>query len=85
VAINEKLDSNSEMLVLTSHSNTKNIILVAVETRGPLDEPAFELAVEQLMTSFPPPENHGAGGPKGAKIRSYEGIPAGHAVSLCGE
>jgi len=41
------------MLVLTSHSNTKNIILVAVETRGPLDEPAFELAVEQLMTSFP--------------------------------
>jgi hypothetical protein len=53
VPAQEKLDSNSEMLVLTSYANTKNIILVAAETRGPLDEPAFGSAVQQLMTSFP--------------------------------
>ena len=42
-----RLDALSEMMALSSYGNTKNILVTAVETKGPLDEEAMTLAVRQ--------------------------------------
>jgi Condensation domain len=48
-----RLDALSEMMALSSYGNTKNIIVTAVETKGPLEEEAMTLALRQAATNFP--------------------------------
>ena len=48
-----KLDPLSEMLALSSYGNTKNIIITAIETRGPLDEEGLIQAAKRAASSFP--------------------------------
>lgn len=47
------LDPISEMLALSSCGNNKSILLAGVETQGPLDEQAAELAVKRATSRFP--------------------------------
>jgi hypothetical protein len=47
------LDALSEMLALSSYGNTKNLIITALETRGPLDEAAMGLAVQKAAEKYP--------------------------------
>ncbi|HTY21604.1 MAG TPA: hypothetical protein VMC85_00620 [Desulfomonilaceae bacterium] len=49
----QKLDVMSELMVLTSFANAKNIILMAAEARGPFDEQAFRSAVKKASDTFP--------------------------------
>ncbi len=48
-----RLDALSEMMALSSYGNTKNILVTAVEVKGPLDEEAMTLAVRQAAKGFP--------------------------------
>ena len=48
-----RLDALSEMMALSSYGNTKNILVTAVETKGPLDEEAMTLAVQSGCEGFP--------------------------------
>jgi len=48
-----RLDALSEMMALSSYGNTKNILVTAVETKGPLDEEAMKLAIQQAAKGFP--------------------------------
>ncbi|MBI4962952.1 MAG: hypothetical protein HY913_06740 [Desulfomonile tiedjei] len=43
----EPVDIITDIMALTSYGNTKNIMLMAVETGGPFDEAAFKLAVNK--------------------------------------
>lgn len=47
------LDPLSEMIALSSYGNTKNLLVTAIETRGPLDRGAMEQAVQEAGTQFP--------------------------------
>lgn len=51
--ISSRLDALSEMLALSSHGNTKNILMTAAEAQGPLDLDAMKLAVIQVAREFP--------------------------------
>ena len=48
-----KLDVMSEMMVVSSFRNAKNVIIGAVEAMGPIDEKAFRLAVKEVSQAFP--------------------------------
>jgi hypothetical protein len=48
-----RLDALSEMMALSSYGNTKNVLVTAVEVKGPLDEEAMTLAVRQAANDFP--------------------------------
>ncbi len=48
-----KLDVMSEMMVVSSFRNAKNIIMMAVEAKGPFDEKAFRIAVKEVSQGFP--------------------------------
>ncbi len=48
-----KLDTTSELMVLSSYANTKNIILMGAEAKGPFDEEAFRSAVKRVCAIFP--------------------------------
>lgn len=48
-----KLDMMSELMALSSVGNTKNIILIAIEARGPFDEGAFRSATKSVSRVFP--------------------------------
>ena len=48
-----RLSALSEMMALSSYCNTKNILVIAVEVKGPLDEEAMTLAVRQAANRFP--------------------------------
>jgi NRPS condensation-like uncharacterized protein len=48
-----KLDTMSELMALSSVGNTKNIILMAVEAKGPFDEAAFRSALKEASAAFP--------------------------------
>ncbi|MBI4965640.1 MAG: hypothetical protein HY913_20350 [Desulfomonile tiedjei] len=48
-----KLDALSEMLALSSHGNTKNVLMNAVEAQGPFDLDGLRLAISQLPQDFP--------------------------------
>lgn len=48
-----RLDALSEMMALSSYGNTKNIIVTAVEMRGPFEEEAMSLAIQRAAKSFP--------------------------------
>ncbi len=48
-----RLDAISEMLALSSVSNTKNLILTALELQGPLDTQAMTRAVGMASHEFP--------------------------------
>jgi hypothetical protein len=49
----EKLDIASEIFVLSTLANTKNVIVVACELRGPVDERAFDEALQRMMKAYP--------------------------------
>lgn len=49
----EKLDALSEMLALSSRSNTKNILITAVEVHGPVDMEAMGRALQKTAASYP--------------------------------
>jgi len=48
-----KLDVMSEIMVVSSFRNAKNIIIIAVEAKGPFDEQIFRLAVKEVSQMFP--------------------------------
>ncbi len=48
-----RLDALSEMMALSSYGNTKNILVTAVETKGPVDEEAMTRAALVAAKSFP--------------------------------
>ena len=48
-----RLDALSEMMALSSYGNTKNILVTAVEVKGPLDEEAMTLAIRAGCKGFP--------------------------------
>ncbi len=48
-----RLDTYSELFVLTSHKNTKNLVILSFELFGPLDEEAMRQAVQATAESFP--------------------------------
>ncbi len=43
----------SELMVLSSFRNAKNIIMMAAEAKGPFDEEVFRLAVKEASHAFP--------------------------------
>jgi hypothetical protein len=43
----------SEMMVLSSYKNTKNLIITAIELKGILDEEALNAAVHKAATKYP--------------------------------
>jgi hypothetical protein len=47
------LDALSEMVMLSSYGNTKNLIVTAIETQGRLDYEAMELAFQKAAEKFP--------------------------------
>ncbi len=47
------LDPNSEMIALSGGSNTKNLLITAVQIRGPVDEELVKLAVTTAVEGFP--------------------------------
>lgn len=47
------LDPNSELIALSSYSNTKNVLLTAIEVTGPVDEDLAKRAVIQALEEFP--------------------------------
>jgi hypothetical protein len=47
------LDPLSEMLALSSHNNTKNLIITAIETKGLPDRDALHVAVRRATEKFP--------------------------------
>lgn len=49
----QPLDIISDLMALTSHSNTRNIILIAVESKGTFDENILRMAVDKAATVFP--------------------------------
>jgi hypothetical protein len=49
----QNLDPLSEMMVLSSYKNTKNLIITAIELKGILDEEALDAAVQKAATRFP--------------------------------
>jgi hypothetical protein len=51
--IPEKVDPLSEMLLLSTYGNTKNILMTAIELEGPFDEEASRLAFRQALQGFP--------------------------------
>jgi hypothetical protein len=54
MSINEPtLDALSEMVALSSYGNTKNLLVTAIETRGPLDREAMERAFQEAGEQFP--------------------------------
>lgn len=48
-----RLNALSEMLVLSTYGNTKNVLVTAAELRGPLDREAVTLAVQRAAQDFP--------------------------------
>ncbi len=48
-----KLDVMSEIMVVSSFRNAKNIIMMAIEARGPFDEEALRLAVREVSHAYP--------------------------------
>ncbi len=48
-----KLDVMSEIMVVSSFRNAKNIMLIAVEAKGPFDEQTFRVAVKEVSQAFP--------------------------------
>ncbi len=48
-----KMDPRSEMLVLATHGDTKNIVLSALEVTGPYDQDAIWVAVGRAAKEFP--------------------------------
>jgi hypothetical protein len=48
-----QLDPLSEMLALSTYANTKNILIIASELEGPLDEAAFMQAFQDSGNQFP--------------------------------
>ncbi len=53
-----KLDTISELMALSSVGNTKNIIMMGVEARGPFDEAAFRAAVKEASKVLPVITSH---------------------------
>lgn len=51
--VREKVDPTSEMLLLSTYGNTKNILITAVEVDGSFDEEAAKLAVWKAAQRFP--------------------------------
>jgi len=49
----EFLDPNSELIALSSYSNTKNVLLTAIEVTGPVDEELAKRAVIDALDQFP--------------------------------
>ena len=49
----QKLDVMSEIMVVSSFRNAKNIVLIAAEAKGPFDEQTFRLAVKEVSEKFP--------------------------------
>ncbi len=47
------LDPNSEMIALASASNTKNLLITALQIRGPVDENLVKVAVGKAMKDYP--------------------------------
>ena len=47
------VDIISDIMALTSCGNTKNIILVAIETKGSFDEDAFKSSVNEAASIYP--------------------------------
>lgn len=48
-----KMDPRSEMLALATYGDTKNIIITALEVKGPFDEDACLVAVSRASKEFP--------------------------------
>jgi hypothetical protein len=53
VAELQKLDVLSELMVVNSFRNVKNLIMMAVEAMGPFEEEAFRLAVREVSHAYP--------------------------------
>lgn len=49
----EFLDPNSEMIALATGSNTRNVLVIALEIRGPLNEELAKVAVAKAVKAFP--------------------------------
>jgi hypothetical protein len=50
---NKPVDIITDVMALTSYGNTKNIILVAIETKGRFDEDAFKSSVNEAVSIYP--------------------------------
>lgn len=49
----EKVDPTSEMLLLSTYGNTKNILMTGIELEGPFDEEATRLAYRKALEGLP--------------------------------
>lgn len=47
------LDPNSEMIALASYANTKNLLITAIEIKGPVDESLLKPSVMGALEEFP--------------------------------
>jgi len=48
-----RLDALSEMMALSSYANTKNLLITAIDVKGPLDQEALTSAVQQAAKHYP--------------------------------
>jgi hypothetical protein len=49
----EPLGPLSEMLALSAYANTKNLLITAIETRGPLDTDTMAAAIKKAVNNYP--------------------------------
>jgi len=48
-----RMDSRSELLALSTYGDTRNIVLTAIEVKGPFDVDAGRVAIERASKEFP--------------------------------